>query len=111
MPDERVGKLLAAAGVASRRGADTLIAAGRVTLDGRVATLGEKADPARSVIAVDGRAVDVSGSAALPAVHLAMHKPAGITATVAVEVWIRPLDSVTGMRCTRCTPASNLRRL
>ena len=83
MPDERVGKLLAAAGVASRRGADTLIAAGRVTLDGRVATLGEKADPARSVIAVDGQAVDVSGTAALPAVHFAMHKPAGITATVA----------------------------
>ncbi len=83
MPEERVGKLLAAAGVASRRGADALIAAGRVTLDGRVATLGEKADAARAVVAVDGRPVDVSGASAAPALHLAIHKPAGITSTVA----------------------------
>src|SRR5215467_5044860 len=35
----------------------------------------------------------------------------GSTATVTVEVWIRPLDSVAGTRCTRWTPRSNLRRL
>ena len=35
----------------------------------------------------------------------------GMTITVAVEVWIRPEDSVAGMRWTRCTPPSNLRRL
>src|SRR5437667_2163791 len=35
----------------------------------------------------------------------------GSTATVTVEVWIRPLDSVTGTRCTRWTPRSNFRRL
>ena len=35
----------------------------------------------------------------------------GITATVTVEVWIRPWLSVTGTRCTRCTPRSNLKRL
>ena len=35
----------------------------------------------------------------------------GITTTVAVEVWIRPLDSVAGMRWTRWTPPSNLSRL
>ena len=57
MPEERVGKLLAAAGIASRRGAAALIGAGRVTLDGRVATLGEKADPAVTELAVDGRPV------------------------------------------------------
>jgi len=83
MPDERVGKLLAASGVASRRGADALIAAGRVTLDGRVAALGEKADPARAAIAVDGRPVDVAGALVAPGVHLALHKPAGVTSTVA----------------------------
>ena len=32
----------------------------------------------------------------------------GSTATVAVEVWMRPVDSVTGTRCTRCTPDSYL---
>lgn len=83
MPEERVGKLLAAAGVASRRGADDLIGAGRVTLDGRVATLGEKADPAVAAIAVDGRAVDVVGAIGASPVHLALHKPAGVTSTVA----------------------------
>lgn len=83
MPEERVGKLLAAAGIASRRGADALIGAGRVTLDGRVATLGQKADPAATAIAVDGRPVDVVGALVAPAVHLALHKPAGVTSTVA----------------------------
>ena len=80
MPAERLGKVLAGAGVASRRGADALIAAGRVTVDGRVATLGESADPARQAIAVDGRPV-----AAVAAVHvyLAVHKPAGVTSTAA----------------------------
>jgi 23S rRNA pseudouridine2605 synthase len=80
VPTERLGKVLAAAGVASRRGADALIAAGRVTVDGRVATLGESADPARQVIAVDGRPL----TAAAPThVYLAVHKPAGVTSTAA----------------------------
>ena len=35
----------------------------------------------------------------------------GSTATVAVEVWMRPLASVSGTRCTRCTPPSYFRRL
>ncbi|MCU0483288.1 MAG: pseudouridine synthase, partial [Chloroflexi bacterium] len=79
MPDERISRALAAAGVASRRSADALIAAGRVTVDGRPAVLGERVDAARSVIAVDGRPV----GAPQVAVHLALHKPAGVTATVA----------------------------
>lgn len=83
MPEERVGKLLAAAGIASRRGADVLIAAGRVTLDGRVAALGAKADPALAAIAVDGRPIDVAATLGAPTIHLALHKPAGVTSTVA----------------------------
>jgi 23S rRNA pseudouridine2605 synthase len=79
MPEERISRVLAAAGVASRRGADALVAAGRVTVDGRPAALGERVDPQRSVVAVDGRPV----GAAQPLVHLALHKPAGVTATVA----------------------------
>jgi 23S rRNA pseudouridine2605 synthase len=79
VPAERLGKLLAAAGVASRRGADALVAAGRVTVDGRVATLGESADPVAQAIAVDGRPL----AAAVRHVHLAVHKPAGVTSTTA----------------------------
>ena len=80
MPAERLGKVLAAAGVASRRASDALVKAGRVTVDGRTALLGEKADPAVQVVAVDGRPI---GMSAAPAVHLALHKPAGVTSTVA----------------------------
>ena len=83
MPDERLGKLLAAAGVASRRGADSLIEAGRVTVDGRVAALGEKIDPATARVAIDGRAFDLRAGLEAPAVYLAFHKPAGVTSTVA----------------------------
>ncbi|HEY3266121.1 MAG TPA: S4 domain-containing protein, partial [Armatimonadota bacterium] len=53
---ERLQRILAAAGVASRRGAEELIRAGRVTVNGRVATLGESADPDTDQIAVVGRA-------------------------------------------------------
>jgi len=77
MPRERLQKVLAAAGVASRRGAESMIAAGRVTVDGRVATLGTQADPDRSVIAVDGRVI---GAAAAHA-YLLLHKPPGVTST------------------------------
>jgi cytidylate kinase len=80
MPAERLGKVLAAAGVASRRAADALVEAGRVTVDGRTARLGEKADPALQVVAVDGRRI---GASAAQPVYVALHKPAGVTSTAA----------------------------
>jgi 23S rRNA pseudouridine2605 synthase len=78
MTDERLQKVLAAAGIASRRGAEELIAAGRVTVDGRIAGLGDRADPAMHVIAVDGRRL---GAAAAPR-YVALNKPVGVTSTV-----------------------------
>jgi len=78
MPPERLQKVLAAAGVASRRASEILIGSGRVSVDGRPARLGDQVDPATAHIEVDGRPI---GSAATP-VHLALHKPAGITSTV-----------------------------
>ncbi len=53
----RLQRALARAGVTSRRKAEALIRAGRVRVDGRVATLGSSADPARQKITVDGRAL------------------------------------------------------
>jgi 23S rRNA pseudouridine2605 synthase len=79
VPAERVSKVLAAAGVASRRGADDLVANGRVRVDGRVATLGERVDPATQVLEVDGRRI---GSDAVHPIYLALHKPVGVTSTV-----------------------------
>ena len=78
MPAERLQKVLAASGVASRRASETLIAEGRVTVDGKPAQLGMQVDPERAVIAVDGRVI--GGSSA--ATYLLLHKPAGVTSTV-----------------------------
>jgi 23S rRNA pseudouridine2605 synthase len=78
MTAERLQKVLAAAGVASRRGAESLIEAGRVTVDGRAAVLGERVDPAIARIEVDGTPLGAPATL----VHLAMHKPAGVTSTV-----------------------------
>lgn len=73
MPLERLQKLLAAAGYGSRRSAETLIVDGRVTVDGRRATLGERADPASQRIAVDGRPLPPPAVAAV----WMLHKPSG----------------------------------
>jgi 23S rRNA pseudouridine2605 synthase len=78
MSPERLQKVLAASGVASRRASEVLIAAGRVTVDGKVATLGSQVDPVKAIIAVDGRVI---GGAAT-AEYLLLHKPAGVTSTV-----------------------------
>jgi pseudouridine synthase len=77
MPEERIQKVLAAAGVASRRAAEALVAGGRVRVDGRVATIGQKLDPERSTIEVDGRVVGIGAARA----YVALHKPAGVTST------------------------------
>jgi 23S rRNA pseudouridine2605 synthase len=79
VPSERISKVLAAAGVASRRGADELIALGRVRVDGRQAVLGERVDPEHQAIVVDGQPIGAPPSRPL---YLALHKPAGVTSTV-----------------------------
>jgi 23S rRNA pseudouridine2605 synthase len=77
MPPERLQKVLAAAGVASRRASENLIAAGRVTVDGRRATLGQQVEATSAIIEVDGLPI---GSAARTT-YLLLHKPAGVTST------------------------------
>jgi 23S rRNA pseudouridine2605 synthase len=78
---ERLQKVLAAAGVGSRRACEELIAARRVTVDGRVARLGDKVDPVSAEIYVDGERV----VADTRLVYLAMNKPRGVVATMADE--------------------------
>jgi 23S rRNA pseudouridine2605 synthase len=77
MPAERLQKVLAAAGVASRRASEELIAAGRVQVDGKRATLGQSVDPDRARILVDGLPI----GAAARTTYLLLHKPAGVTST------------------------------
>ena len=72
---ERLQKLLAAAGLGSRREIEGWIEAGRVAVHGRVARLGERAEPG-APITLDGRAVRLGAPAAAPRV-IAYHKPEG----------------------------------
>jgi 23S rRNA pseudouridine2605 synthase len=74
----RVSKALADAGVASRRAADVLVAAGRVTVNGATAVLGQRIDPARDALALDGRPVARPGRRT----YLVLNKPVGVTSTV-----------------------------
>ena len=79
MPDAvRIQKAIADAGVASRRAAEGLIEAGRVRVDGAVASVGRRVDPERDRIEVDGRPLRPQPAR----VHLALAKPAGVTSTV-----------------------------
>ena len=78
MATERLQKVLAASGVASRRASEVLIANGRVTVDGKRATVGMQVDASKAVIAVDGRVI---GAASAPE-YLMLHKPGGVTSTV-----------------------------
>jgi 23S rRNA pseudouridine2605 synthase len=77
MPEERIQKVLATAGVASRRASEVLVATGRVRIDGKVAVVGQKVDPLVSTIEVDGKPVGVGTARA----YVALHKPAGVTST------------------------------
>src|SRR5690349_16995552 len=79
-PPMRLQRALARAGIASRRKAETLIVAGRVTVNGTVATLGTSVDPEHDRIAVDGRPVTPPAANA-PATWLVLHKPAGMLTT------------------------------
>ena len=76
---ERLQKLLSAAGVASRRQAETLISAGRVTVNGVVmCELGSRADPRGDVIAIDGERLEFGG----PRRTILLHKPRGVVSTM-----------------------------
>lgn len=74
----RLQKALARAGVGSRRYCEELVAAGRVSVDGDVARLGTRVDPARDVIRIDGHRVP----AAPDLVHIALNKPRGVHSTM-----------------------------
>ena len=75
----RLQKFLARAGAASRRGSEDLMTAGRVCVNGQVATeLGTKVDPLVDVVTVDGRVVSLSDGN----VYLVLNKPEGCLTTM-----------------------------
>jgi len=79
MSEKRLNKIIAEAGITSRRGADELIASGRVSVNGLVIReLGAKFDTSKSDVMVDGETITQS----MTKTYLALHKPKGVLSTM-----------------------------
>lgn len=86
--EERLQKLMARANIGSRRSCETIISEGRVTVNGRVVKVGDKADPSRDRIEVDGRQILASDNAApeKPYIYIALNKPRGVISSLEDEM-------------------------
>ena len=78
MPQERLQRALARAGIGSRRASEDLIREGRVTINGVEATLGDRIDPERDDVRVDGERIPLNPGLR----YLALHKPSGVLTTM-----------------------------
>jgi 23S rRNA pseudouridine2605 synthase len=79
--EERLQKILSACGVASRRKAEEYLASGRITVNGARVALGDKADPQRDEICLDGTPLPVRGART----YLMLNKPRGYVTTLSDE--------------------------
>ena len=79
--EERIQKIMASRGVASRRASEELILQGRVTCNGQVCGLGDRADPEKDTILVDGRPLPSTPDA----IFILLHKPRGYVTTLSDE--------------------------
>lgn len=79
---ERLQKILAARGLCSRRKAEEWIAAGRVSVNGQVAGLGQSANPELDTITLDGKPIPTGGEY----VYIMLHKPRGFVTTLSDEL-------------------------
>ena len=103
---ERIQKLMAAAGLCSRRTAEEWIAAGRVIVNGRIARVGDKADPDRDTVLVDGSPL----RGAAQHVYLMLHKPRGYVTTLSDERRRRTAAELVADCGTRVYPVGRLDR-
>jgi 23S rRNA pseudouridine2605 synthase len=81
MAEERVQKILARAGIASRRASEKIILEGRVTVNGQVIKLGDKADANQDKIKVDGRLISLPETFT----YIALYKPRNVLSTTKRE--------------------------
>ncbi|WP_295578828.1 pseudouridine synthase [uncultured Oscillibacter sp.] len=102
--EERLQKLLSAAGICSRRAAEGYITAGRVCVNGETARLGQRADPERDRILVDG--VPLEGREA--PVYLLLNKPRGYVTTLSDERGRRTVAELTAGCGARVYPVGRL---
>ena len=101
---QRLQKLISAAGLASRRHAEQMIAAGRVTVNGTVAALGDSADPQTDDVRVDGRALERQTTLR----YLLLNKPRGYVTTLSDEKGRRTVAELVSDAGTRVYPVGRL---
>ena len=101
---QRLQKCISQAGVASRRAAEALISAGRVTVNGVPAALGQSADPERDEICIDGSPIPRPGEK----VYLMLHKPRGYVTTLSDEQGRRTVAELVAPVGVRVYPVGRL---
>jgi len=106
MPQERLQKLIARAGVCSRRAAEKLIEAGRVSVDGVPASLGDKADPETQTVELDGKPLELPEDYH----YLVFYKPRGIITSLEDEKGRRDIGDLLKSYPRRVFPVGRLDR-
>ena len=96
----RLQKVLAAAGIGSRRACEELIGEGRIEVDGEIVRrFGARVDPERQIIRVDGRRIAASEKL----VYVAMNKPPGVVTTMSDPGAARPSPTCSGTGPSGCS--------
>lgn len=101
---QRLQKIISAAGAASRRAAEKLIMEGRVAVNGRTAVLGESADPESDVITLDGRLLSVDE----PRMYIMLNKPRGYVTTLSDDCGRKCVSELVKDAGTRLYPVGRL---
>ncbi len=106
MRDTRIQKVLSEQGLCSRRAAEQIIAEGRVTLNGRPVTLGDKMDTQRDLLAVDGQPVRIPKRTEY--YYYMLHKPRGYVTTMSDERGRKTVVDLMGGTPVRVYPVGRL---
>jgi len=101
---ERIQKIIASRGITSRRKAEALILAGRVSCNGRVCLLGESADPDIDTILLDGKPLPSGGGYT----YIMLHKPSGYVTTLSDEKGRRDVSQLVSDCGHRVYPVGRL---
>ena len=101
---ERLQKIISSSGLMSRRAAEELIAAGKVTVNGVTASTGDKADAEKDYILVDGKALPPTGEK----IYIMLNKPKGYVTTLSDEKGRRNVSELVKDVGTRLYPVGRL---
>lgn len=101
---ERIQKIIASRGITSRRKAEELILAGRVTCNGHVCLLGEQADPDVDIILLDGKPLPSGGEYT----YIMLNKPRGYVTTLSDEKGRKDITLLVSDCPTRVYPVGRL---